>query len=155
EVSEGFKVPTLIIDATLQMELVKLHWQQAELVADIDVDAPHQHVLQVTNSSFSKNRLVYQTERDEKGKEENGQKSEKQKRYVHYKQREVHAFLAKLARAYAPRQVLAVVQKGLEQALPEHGKLPPNLALAHHNAIAGLDCFKDVAAMVVVGRTQP
>lgn len=35
------------------------------------------------------------------------------------------------------------------------GKLPQGISLAHYNAIAGLDQFKDVRLLILVGRPQP
>jgi putative DNA primase/helicase len=50
--------------------------------------------------------------------------------------------------------VLVVTQKAVEAALKELGNLPRNIDLAHHNAVAGRDEWRDVAAVVVVGRCQ-
>jgi putative DNA primase/helicase len=72
-----------------------------------------------------------------------------------HKLREVHALLASVGRTYAPKRVLVVVQKAIEEELPKLGKLPPNVELAHHNAVEGRDGWKDVPAQVVVGRTAP
>jgi putative DNA primase/helicase len=35
------------------------------------------------------------------------------------------------------------------------GKLPENISLGHYNAIAGLDEFRDVRLLILIGRTQP
>ena len=44
EIHAGWRVPTLILDATLQLDTVRLTWPSAELVADVAVQAPHQRV---------------------------------------------------------------------------------------------------------------
>ena len=35
------------------------------------------------------------------------------------------------------------------------GTLPPNVATVHFNALSGLDGFKDVRLIIIIGRTQP
>jgi hypothetical protein len=55
------------------------------------------------------------------------------------------------------------IQKGAEEDIfkPDdkgnfkYGPLPPNVVTEHHNNFAGRDEFKDVAAVVIIGRTQP
>ena len=48
-----------------------------------------------------------------------------------------------------------MAQKAIKEALPTVGMLPPSIELAHHNAVAGLDGWRNVAALVVVGCTAP
>ena len=50
----GWVAPTLAIDATLDMNLIKPYWPHATLAADLAVEAPHQRIFQVTNRSYSK-----------------------------------------------------------------------------------------------------
>jgi hypothetical protein len=51
-------------------------------------------------------------------------------------------------------KVLVICQLGLKQKLHELG-LPPNVQIAHFNAIRGQDKWKDVDLLIVIGRTQP
>jgi hypothetical protein len=67
----------------------------------------------------------------------------------------LNATLATIGRSYAPGRTLVVAQKAIEEALPEVGLLPPAIELAHHNAVARRDGWKDVTCLVVVGRTSP
>jgi putative DNA primase/helicase len=143
-VREGWQAPTLLLDATMNIDLVRHHWPDAKLVADIDVEAPHQRVRQVADASFSKRRLI-PWEKSNEAVLRAGKRN----------LRDLHATLATIGRNYAPGRVLAVVQMGVEEALPAFGRLPPNVELAHHNDIAGKDGWRDVAALVVVGRTAP
>jgi len=69
--------------------------------------------------------------------------------------RDLHAVIAREARAHAPGRLLVVAQKRVRIALEAMGGLPPTVAWAHHGAVAGLDNWGDVRAMVVVGRTMP
>jgi putative DNA primase/helicase len=143
-VREGWQAPTLLIDAILDLDLVRPFWPQAELTADVAAATPHQRVSQVVDVSFSKRRLVA---RDDAPEEDQKRRSRKC--------RDLHAFLATIGRDYAPYRVLVVAQQAIEQILPTVGLLPPNIELAHHNAVAGRDEWKDVACLTVVGRTAP
>ncbi len=49
---------------------------------------------------------------------------------------------------------LVVCQKEAEEKLLELG-LPEGIAVAHYNAIEGLDGFKDVGLLIAIGRTLP
>jgi hypothetical protein len=53
-----------------------------------------------------------------------------------------------------PSAVLVVCQLGVEMALVAGG-LPPNVHIRHFNDIAGENAWKDVALVVVIGRTEP
>ena len=51
----------------------------------------------------------------------------------------------------APRRLLVVTYQSIEAAFADI----PDVEVAHFNAIAGLDRYRDVAALVVVGRPLP
>jgi putative DNA primase/helicase len=136
DVRDGWQVPTLHLDATLRIDLLRPYWPGVELVADIEVLTPHMRVVQVTDKSFSKAALLHG--------ESAGYAIKKLREQLHH-----------LARQAAPGRVLAVLQKDVEEAVKALGPLPRNLAMAHHNAIAGRDEWRDVRLLVVVGRTQP
>lgn len=152
-VREGWQAPTLVIDATLSIELVRAFWPHAVLTADVAAATPHQHIAQVVDVSFSKRRLLAWD-----GASDADKKAAKNLRNL-------HAVAGAFARAHAPRPVLLVVQKAVEEALPSCGPLPPNVILAHHNGVAGRDQWTmadgrtikgaDLAGLMVVGRTLP
>ena len=132
EVAEGWRKPTLLIDATLQVELIRPFWPTVEITAEIAVATPHQHVRQVGDRTYSKRQLSHDNAMDA-----------------------VHAIICREARRHAPGEVLAVLQADPEARLKERGMLPANVATAHHNAIAGRDEWREVTALIVVGRTAP
>jgi hypothetical protein len=53
-----------------------------------------------------------------------------------------------------PGSVLVITQLGLETALMAGG-LPANVTVRHFNDIAGENAWKEVALVVVIGRTEP
>ena len=69
--------------------------------------------------------------------------------------RDMRAVLVREARQWAPGSVLVVAQKSVKEALLDLDGLPGNLTLAHHNAVAGRDEWRDVTAVVIIGRTMP
>jgi hypothetical protein len=131
EVAEGWRKPTLLIDATLQPDLIRPFWPTLEVIAEISVAMPHQHVTQVGDLTYSKRQLERETN-----------------------MAGVHATVCREARM-ANGRVLVVAQMEAEEALWTCGFLPNNVATAHHNAIAGRDEWCDVAKLIVIGRTAP
>ncbi len=164
DVKKGWQVPTLLLDATMNIDLVRPYWPHVEVTAQLLAEAPHQHVRQVIDRAFSKSMLDPITpemadtdpyvsrllKADPKAPERRGRNL-----------RRVHAILCREARRYAPDRVLVVCQKAVKEALPDVGPLPVNVELAHHNAVAGRDEWgpqpgrPGVRALIVVGRTMP
>ena len=57
DIAEGWKAPTLLLDALLPVELVRTFWPDVELVADVKAEMPHQHVQQVVDKAFALSML--------------------------------------------------------------------------------------------------
>lgn len=149
-VREGWQVPTLLMDATMQIDLLRPIWPQLVLTADVAATTPHQTVRQVADLSFSKHRLAPAPD---------GTPADQRRRGKNL--RELHAILGDFTRRHAPGRVLGVLQKAIEEALPSVGPLPGGLELGHHNAVAGRDEWgpgddrPGISGLVVVGRTSP
>jgi len=142
--AKGWQAPTLLMDATMEPELLRPVWPGLELVADVAVEAPHMHVRQVIDRAFALSML-----------DPGGTTDPKEAKRRTNRLRELHAVVAREARTHAPGRVLVVAQKRVRAVLETMGALPPTVAWAHHGAVAGLDTWGDVRAMVVVGRTMP
>ena len=147
DVADGWKAPTLLLDALLPVELVRPFWPDVELVADVRAAMPHQHVHQVTDKAYAASMLAPLGEEAAKNDPKAAQRRLN-------RLRDLRATLVREARRWAPGQVLVVAQKAVKEALLELRGLPGNVTLAHHNAVAGRDEWRDAAAVVVVGRTQ-
>jgi len=148
DVADGWKVPTLLLDALLPVELVRHFWPDVEMVADVQAAMPHQHIYQVQDKAFAKSMLTPLG--DEAAVNDPKEAQRRMNRLC-----DLRALLVREARRWTPGRVLVVVQKDVEKALRELGGLPNNIDLAHHNNVAGRDEWKDVACLVVVGRTLP
>ncbi len=148
KVRKGWQVPTLLIDATMNIDLVRPYWPDVELTAELLADAPHQTVRQVVDRAYSKSGIEPLTT------DQPGYTPEEAKRR-NRGLRNVHAVINREARRYGGADVLVVAQKAVREALPTHGPMAACIDLAHHNAVAGQDKWRDVRALIVVGRTQP
>jgi len=142
--AKGWQAPTLLMDATMEPELLRPVWPSLELVADVAVEAPHMRVRQVIDRAFALSML-----------DPDGATDPKEAKRRTNRLRELHAVVAREARAHASGRVLVVAQKRVRAVLETMGALPPTVAWAHHGAVAGLDAWGDVRAMVVIGRTMP
>ena len=155
EIRKGWQVPTLILDATMNPDLLRPYWPQLELTAELLATAPHQQVRQVVDRAFSMSMLSPPADGDAAYGDR--QIIDRRRRRL----REVHAILMREGRRYAPERVLIVCQKAVKEALSGVGPIPPNIELAHHNAVAGRDEWgpqpdrPGVRALIVVGRTMP
>ncbi len=126
--------PKLFLDATTPVELVR-RWAPKIEAVEIEIQAPAQQVRQVIGREFG--RAFFQQNPNNVAR---------------------LADLVVVDLAEAAGDVLVVAQKVVEAALKKEmtrrfgGALPPRLHLAHHGAITGLDKFRAVDRVVVVGR---
>ena len=142
ELRDGWKVPTLVIDALLSPNVVKQFFPTIEIKQVGRVAAPYQRVTQIKDRSYSHRYL------NENAK--NPEDARVAKRHV----RNLHATICRAARK-TNGTVVVVAQQDIEAALTERGNIPSNVTLAHHNGVSGSDQYKDARALIVVGRTQP
>ena len=130
--------PILHLDATLRPELARtvLPALQTELV---EVAAPHMNV-RLVSGSFGKSTLC-----PDKGlaPEESQRRTNRLKECVDYVRWQ--------ARRAFPKRVLVITYQAIEAAFEGI----PNVDTAHFNAIAGLDCYGDVATLITIGRPLP
>lgn len=143
QISDDFIVPTLLIDATLKIELVKPYWPQATLIADIEAETPHMRIFQATDKTFSKSSLIYHEKLGKKKKDE-----------CLANLNQVRSIINNVASIHSGKQVLIVAQMDVQEVL-QNGFLQSNIDIQHHNNVAGRDIWRDVPVMVVIGRTQP
>lgn len=140
-VAATWQAPTLLIDATFDLELVRPYWPTVTLKGEIEVDAPHQTVRQVLGRSFAKNALqpIPDDLKEDRRRRRNRDK--------------VRTFVETVARE-AGGDVLLVSNKAIAEAMKAEG-LSPRVHVAWFNAVAGRDEWRDVKAVIVVGRPLP
>jgi putative DNA primase/helicase len=136
--SKGWaKLPAMHVDATANITLIRTRVPHAELIADIEADQPHTRVIQYHSHTFSKRALTSAMELL------------------------LRVWLSAVSHAQLiGGNWLIVMQKAAEEKIREWyqdtgGTIPPFVELAHHNSLAGIDRYRHVRGIIVIGRTAP
>jgi len=137
KITKQFRRETLILDATLpDFEILKITHPLVDINSDIRVALPESvNITQVLGSPTSKRKL----DGDDKTVERH--------------RRSVRRYILRRWKQLGKGRTLVICQKPVEGWMREH--LPDEIELAHFNAIAGLDIYRDVRLLIVVGRPQP
>lgn len=130
--------PVLHLDATLRPELAGCILPGLEMIR-IEAEQPHQHVTLIAGS-FGKTSLC---------PSDSLPQAEQQRRLNRL--RDVVDHVRWQARCVAPGKVLVITYMAIEDAFQSI----PGVETAHFNAIAGLDQYRDVDMLIVVGRPLP
>ena len=138
-ISKQFRVPTLLLDATLpDLAVLQVLHPEAEIVADVRVAMPPgAFIRQVLGAPTSSRKLIETSRLKDREQHLNAVR-----RYIIQRWIET-----------GKQPALVICQQKVEAWLK--GKLPDAVAVAHYNAIAGLDVYKDVRLLILVGRAQP
>jgi putative DNA primase/helicase len=138
---KGWHAPTLILDATLRPELVRPFFPDVEIGAEIEAETPFMRVVQHYSRSFAKSHF---------GQFVKGAGFTPDRKAVNRFWTWCRAEIQK-----ADGKALVVAQKAVEDAIRAGHRVPDHIALAHHNAVAGKDGWRDVSTLISVGRTLP
>jgi len=159
DIGEGWRVPTLLIDARLDEPLVRHYWPQLKVTARIEVKTPHMVVRQAPGRAYSKAMLAplkkVASEKDGKvASEKDGkvasEKDEAREIASKRNREKLRAYILKLDREKRG-DLLVVTNKSILEAL----RLPAHIKQAHFNAVAGRDEWKDVGTILTVGSPVP
>jgi hypothetical protein len=137
-ISKGWaELPTLHLDATANLTLIRTRVPHAELIADIEAEEPHTRVIQYHSHTFGKQALT----------------SDMELLLRVWRSAVSHAQLI-------GGQWLIVMQKTAKEKILEWSQntgeaTPPFVHLAHHNSLAGIDRYRNVRGIIVIGRTAP
>jgi putative DNA primase/helicase len=137
QLHKGWAVPTMVMSATLQPQLLRHVWPQLAAVVTAEAAMPHVKIRQITDSANAKSSLL----------DGEGGARGRIKRLAYYVE----------ARAFdLGGRSLVVAQKAVVEALAPH--LPKHIKAietAHFNALSGIDRWGDVRGIIIIGRTQP
>ena len=130
QISKQFQVPTLLLDATLpDAPILQVYHPEVEVVADIQVEMPpHVHIRQVLRAPTSSSKLEKEVHRED-----------------------VRRYILRRWMETGRGRTLVICQEKFEQWL----KLPDDIEVKHFNDVSGLDVYKDIRLLVIVGRTAP
>lgn len=145
DVHDSWRAPTLVMSATLRLDLVRPYFPSVEMVADIQAAAPHQRVIYHHGKSFSHTAL-------------NGTHTEQKAGELPKAAENLRKTIWKHALALhrmSNRETLMILPKAVEIWFREQCSIPDGLHLAHHGAIAGRDEWRNIGTLIQVGRTQP
>ena len=131
DVHSDFLKPTLLLDATPQWEAYQKFWNITH-ITKIEAAMDNVTIRQIIWSASGAKLL-----KDTKTSKNNCG------RVLNYIE----------SRAAGFQRVLVLCQMGLEERLRE--QLPENVQISHFNAVRGLDLWKEVDCLILVGRTQP
>lgn len=129
-------VPTIMLDATARIEVVRQYLPHATIACEVHIEAPHQRVTYV-RGKFSKRRLIGTVSAREGLKQ----------------------FIEVQAAAFRGDgsdgiDVLVVANKAVEDQL-KAGQLPANVAVEHFNNLRGVNQYSGVRALIAVNKTLP
>ncbi len=138
QINKQFQVPTLMFDATLPaLEVLQVYYPLVEVVADIKVEMPpHVRVRQVLDAPTTSRKLINAKLKDPE------QHLKEMLRYIWKRWMET-----------GKRETLVVCQEKVEDWF--EGKLPAGITVIHYNDLAGLDDFKLVRLLILIGRVAP
>ena len=151
DIAEKFAgLPLIHADATLPLDLVRNYLPNLKLACDLDVEAPHMRVTQVAGTPVGKAALVPKPPGERKGKQrgawtETGEEAEE--RVARKRQRLVDA-CRHLAQG---RRGLIITYKDIEKDFAGI----EGVEVAHFGAIEGIDRWRDVDVVVIIGRPLP
>ncbi|WP_281023701.1 hypothetical protein [Minwuia sp. IMCC3009] len=132
---------TLVLDATLDEEIVKQWFPDLQVVFDGDATMAHQRVRRVVDRTFGKSAVLHRPGLKPDECRRRGRNAEGVAEYIDF-------------RAGQYGRLLVVTYKDLRERLEKRG-LPSNVDIDHFNNLRGLDVYRDVDCIVVIGRPQP
>jgi putative DNA primase/helicase len=144
DIHSTWAAPTLIMDATMPTEIVRQFFPAMSPPQRIAAPMPHAHIRQIIDRPMTAEMLIPTAGANERTNATRRANFERVRRYLQVRAADVR-----------PGGVLVVCQLGLETELLKAGRLPPNVRIRHFNDIAGENAWKDVALLIVIGRTEP
>lgn len=131
-ICKNFKVPTLLLDATLPaLPVLQVYHQEIKVIADIMVEMPE----------FVKIKQILQTPTS----------STKLDKPRHLKS--LRRYILERWIECGREKTLVITQMDAELWL--RANLPENIFVEHFNNVAGLDNYRDVRLLILIGRTLP
>ena len=143
DIHPSWTAPTVVMDATMPIEIVRQFFPAIDIPRHVAAPMPHSYVRQITDRPMTAEMLI-PTEGA------NARTNATRRANVE----RVRQLLSVRADDVLPGTVLVITQLGLETELVAGG-LPANVTVRHFNDIGGENAWKDVALVVVIGRTEP
>jgi hypothetical protein len=142
EINAQYRVaPMLLLDATLpDIEILKHLHENIKVVADINVPLPPSvFIRQLLGAPTTESKLLF---RDPNKKKANEKHRHAVKRYI-----------LKRFHETGRQKTLVICQQEFHSWLVD--KLPKEINFLHYNNLVGVDAYRDVRLLFLIGRTQP
>jgi hypothetical protein len=132
-ITQQFTAPTLLLDATLPaLPVLEVYHPRARVVADIKVELPKSvHIRQLQGTPTSARKL-------DQGRHKVDIRRHILERYL----------------AFNRPLTLVICPQKFEEWLKTKG-LPDDITVEHYNNVTGIDDYRDVRLMLLIGRTAP
>jgi putative DNA primase/helicase len=143
DIHPSWTAPTVVMDATMPIEIVRQFFPAVDIPRCVAAPMPNSYVRQIIDRPMTAEMLIpseYANQRTNATRRANVER--------------VRKFLLVRADDVRPGTVLVITQLRLETELIAGG-LPANVTVRHFNDIAGENAWKDVALVIVIGRTEP
>lgn len=142
EPNGGWAVPTLIASATARPEVLRAIWPHLSPPIAAEAATPHVNFRQITDRQFGAASLAPS---EHAGNATHGFARNTRRRLRRY----IEARAAEIG-----GRVLVIAQQRVIELLRAEG-LPAAVATCHFNALSGLDQWRDVRLIIVIGRPMP
>jgi len=143
DIHESWGAATAIMDATLSAPIVRQFFPKMTAPLAVAAPMPYTRVRQITDRPMTADMLIPTRDASERTNATRRANVERLRRFVEVRADDVR-----------PGKALVVCQLGLEKALTA-GNLPGTVDIQHFNNITGENSWADVAAIIVIGRTEP
>jgi hypothetical protein len=132
-ITAQWQIPTLMMSATLApTEILRAFWPQAQIVSELEIEMPNASVTQIVAAPVAQSKLK-----------------------VDLNIKRLRRLIQQEWMRTGRGKMLVVAQKDFADWLRREGKLPKAISVEHFNAIEGLDGYKDVSHLMVIGRPMP
>lgn len=142
EPSPGWSVPTLIASATARPEVLRAIWPHLSPPIAAEAATPHVRYRQITDRQFGAASLAPSEHAGTAKLTFARNNRRRMRRYIEARAAEIGG------------RVLVIAQQAVIDLLRAEG-LPDTVATCHFNALSGLDQWRDVRLIIVIGRTMP
>ena len=142
EPNGGWAVPTLIASATARPEVLRAIWPHLSPPIAAEAATPHVNFRQITDRQFGAASLAPPEHAGAATHAFARNTRRRLRRYIEARAAEIGG------------RVLVIAQQRVIELLRAEG-LPDTVASAHFNALSGLDQWRDVRLIIVIGRPMP
>ena len=142
EIAPGWNVPTLLASATARAEVLRAIWPALGEAIEAEAAAPAVTVRQITDRAFGAATLCPPETAPESAQRHARNTRARLRRYIETRRAELGG------------PVLVIAQERTIAALRAEG-LPDGVETAHYNALSGLDRWRNVRGLILIGRTMP